>query len=117
MTTKSRLLAVTSLLMIMLIGCADDPGATEDDFAQSAELDTEGVPGEDPNQRGADKAVNRTYVQWCRNPGWPSGAICRPYDNNMQDQDIDECRRDVLRVCGRVTFHLCDYSGCYFLRP
>ena len=116
MITKSRVVAVTSLLMTVLTGCADDPSATDDDFAQSAELD-EGVPGEDPSQRGDDKAVNRTYVQWCRNPGWPSGAICRPYDNSLQDQDIDECRRDIVRVCGRVTFHLCDYSGCYFLRP
>jgi hypothetical protein len=104
--------------MAMFAGCADDPNGTDEGrLDQGAEFEDEGVPGEDPNQSGDDKAVNRTYVQWCQNPGQPKGAICRPYDNRIQDQDIDECRRDVLRVCGRVSFHLCDYGGCFFLRP
>ena len=97
---KFSLLASAFVLAAMLVGCAEESGAQEEELLAAEEAgDSEAVDG-DP----ADKA-GKSYVQYCNAPG-DNGTVCRQQGCSgdacyaQEAAAISECRSEVRSVCG-----------------
>lgn len=77
-----------------------EAGSEDTAPAEAALLEgDDGVPGE--SRDGVVEKAGCVHIQWCNEPG-PVGTVCI-WDSCSLGAAVDECTRDAIAVCGRIT--------------